>query len=43
VAGKLVVEVASEAPTLSELLQGVTEANLHSEWKTGPAVGKEIW
>jgi len=34
-----------EAPplTLEELLAGVTEANIHGEVDTGPAVGKEVW
>jgi antitoxin MazE len=29
--------------TLDELLQGVTESNLHGELDFGPAVGREIW
>jgi antitoxin MazE len=42
--GKLVVNALTEEPiTLSELLKGVTDDNLHGEWDTGPAVGKEIW
>jgi antitoxin MazE len=42
--GKLVVKALTEEPiTLSELLKGVTDDNLHGEWDTGPAVGKEIW
>ncbi len=28
---------------LEELLEQVTEENLHSEVDTGPAVGKEVW
>jgi antitoxin MazE len=44
VEGKLVVQLLSQPPiTLDELLQGVTEENLHGEWDTGPAVGKEVW
>jgi antitoxin MazE len=42
--GKLIVKALTEEPiTLSELLKGVTDDNLHGEWDTGPAVGKEIW
>jgi antitoxin MazE len=42
--GQLVVRPLAEEPlTLEELLRGVTDANLHGEWKTGPAVGKEVW
>jgi hypothetical protein len=29
--------------TLEALLRGVTDQNLHCEWDTGPAVGKEVW
>ena len=44
VRGKLVIEPsAAESPTLEELLRGVTDENLHGEWDTGPAVGREIW
>jgi len=42
--GRLVVEPHAEEPLrLEELLEGVTEENLHGEWKTGPPVGKEVW
>jgi antitoxin MazE len=42
--GKLIVQALPEEPlTLAELLRGVTKHNLHGEWQTGPAVGKEIW
>lgn len=42
--GKLVVQtLPQKAPTLGELLRGVTDENLHGEWDTGPAVGKEVW
>ena len=42
--GKLVIQpLAQPQPTLEELLKGVTAENLHGEWDTGPAVGKEIW
>ncbi|HEY7424075.1 MAG TPA: AbrB/MazE/SpoVT family DNA-binding domain-containing protein [Gemmataceae bacterium] len=44
VEGKLVVQPLAQPPlTLDELLQGVTDENLHGEWDTGPAVGKEVW
>jgi antitoxin MazE len=44
VRGKLVIQpLPAERPTLEELLEGVTDENLHGEWDTGPAVGKEIW
>jgi antitoxin MazE len=42
--GKLVVQPHFPEPLrLDELLRGVTEENLHREWDTGPAVGKEVW
>jgi len=41
---KLVVQSVSEQRlTLDELLRGVTDQNLHGEWDSGPAVGREIW
>lgn len=44
VEGKLVVQALTPEPlTLDELLRGVTDQNLHGEWDTGPAVGREIW
>jgi antitoxin MazE len=44
VEGRLVIEpLAQKRLTLAELLRGVTDENLHVEWDTGPAVGKEIW
>ena len=44
VGGKLVVQPVSEKLlTLDELLRGVTDQNLHGEWDTGSAVGKEVW
>lgn len=44
VKGKLIVRpVKEESPTLEELLRSVTDDNLHGEWDTGPAVGKEVW
>lgn len=42
--GKLVVQLRSEEPlSLDRLLAEVTDENLHGEWDTGPAVGREIW
>ena len=42
--GKLIVRaLGEEPPTLDELLRGVTDENIHGEWDTGPAVGKEAW
>ena len=44
VEGKLVIQALTGEPlTLDELLRGVTEQNLHGEWDTGPAVGREVW
>jgi antitoxin MazE len=40
-AGGLVVQPI--APTLEELLRGVTDDNVPGEWDTGPATGKEVW
>jgi antitoxin MazE len=42
--GLLVVRPIAEEPlTLAELLRGVTDANLHGEWDSGRAVGREVW
>jgi antitoxin MazE len=42
--GKVVVKPVAEAPvSLQELLRGIKPGNLHGEWDTGPAVGKELW
>jgi antitoxin MazE len=44
VEGVLVVQpVAALAPTLDELLRGITEENIPGEWQTGPPAGKEVW
>ena len=40
--GALLVRLA-QSWTLDELLQRVTESNLHGELDFGPAVGREIW
>jgi len=39
--GRIVVQAEEESLSLESLLEGVTEKNLHGEWDTGPAVGKE--
>jgi antitoxin MazE len=42
--GEIIIQAVARAPlTLEELLRGVTKENLHGEWQTGPAVGREIW
>lgn len=42
--GKLVIQLLIEEPiNLDQLLRGVTDQNLHGEWDTGPAVGREVW
>ena len=41
--GLLVQPSFTWAPTLDELLDGVTESNLHGEVDTGPAQGSEAW
>ena len=42
--GKIVIwPIKKGAPTLRQLLSGVTQANLHGELDAGPAVGKETW
>ena len=44
VRGKVVVNPVSAEPlTLEELLRGISRENLHGEWETGPAVGRELW
>ncbi len=42
--GKLIIQLLVEEPiNLDQLLSGVTDQNLHGEWDTGPAVGREVW
>jgi len=42
--GKLVVvPVAEPSVTLEQMLEQVTEDNMHHEVDIGPAVGEEIW
>jgi antitoxin MazE len=44
VEGRLIVQpVSPQPPTLEELLRGVTDQNIHGEWDTGSALGKEVW
>ena len=44
VEGGLLVEPASERPpSLDELLEGVSDSNIHGEVDTGPAQGSEVW
>ena len=44
VKGKLVIEpLPEEADSLEELLSRVTDENLHGQWDTGKAVGREVW
>ena len=42
--GKIVVEPVKTADwTLEDLLEGITDENLHLEVESGPSVGKEVW
>jgi len=42
--GELVVATKSRTPLrLQQLLEQVTEENMHDEVRTGPAVGREGW
>ncbi|MFA5843341.1 MAG: AbrB/MazE/SpoVT family DNA-binding domain-containing protein [Coriobacteriia bacterium] len=41
--GLLVEPSAVWAPSLDELLEGITESNRHDEVDTGPAQGSEAW
>ena len=44
VEGALVMRrVTPEPLTLDQLLLGVTDDNMPSDWNTGPVVGKELW
>jgi len=38
-----VVPIREPRYTLEELVAGITPENRHSEWDTGPAVGREVW
>ena len=41
--GESLLVTPSSVPSLEDLLEQVTEENLHGEWETGPPVGREIW
>jgi antitoxin MazE len=42
--GKIVIKpIAQKEYSLEELLEGVSEDNLHGEFDTGAPTGKEIW
>jgi len=42
--GKLIATPLDEqAYSLEQLLAGITDQNIHTEFTTGSAVGKEIW
>lgn len=41
--GKIILLPVAEQITLAQLLEGITAENLHSETKTGVAVGQEAW
>ncbi len=42
--GRLVVVPVAEPPlTLEQLLEQITEDNIHHDIDTGPAVGEEAW
>jgi antitoxin MazE len=44
VRGKIVVDpLLPEPVSLEVLLRGITRDNVHGEWDTGPAVGRELW
>jgi len=43
VEGQLVLRPVRKQFTLEELLAQITPENIHGEWDTGPAVGKEVW
>jgi len=39
----IVTPIGKKEYSLDELLESVTESNLHGEFDTGAPVGKEIW
>ncbi len=42
--GKLIIEpLNDDTLSLQSLLDAVTADNLHGEWDTGRAVGREVW
>lgn len=43
VENRLVIQRLAQPPlTLEDLLKGVTDENIHGEWDTGSAVGREV-
>ncbi len=40
--GALEIKPAAARYSLAELLSGVTSANTHEEWETGPTQGREM-
>lgn len=43
VEGRLVITPVGADYSLEQLLEGVTEENIHAELNTGPSVGNEAW
>jgi antitoxin MazE len=44
VEGALVVQSVTPQPlSLDELMRGITDDNIPSDWDTGPVLGKEVW
>jgi antitoxin MazE len=41
--GAIALMPAEAAPTLRELVDGITAENLHHETDSGPALGNEVW
>jgi antitoxin MazE len=41
--GTIALMPTKTTPTLQQLVDGITDDNLHHETETGPAVGNEIW
>ena len=39
----IITPIGKKEYSLGELLEGVSESNLHGEFDTGVPVGKEIW
>ena len=39
----IITPIGEKEYSLDELLEGVSESNLHGEFDTGVPVGKEIW
>lgn len=39
----IITPIGEKEYSLDELLEGVSESNLHGEFETGAPVGKEIW